>query len=632
MSDTLAPPVLQPSRSSPTGDSMPAHCCVSVTVLIEHRDTLGRPLPAGTEVELCDIGRQTYRARIDADGISRHEGVTPGKVAWQLLGREGQHLVAVDDVPCDPRWAAAAPPECDVAADETSLRAVYLPPPIGINLREEAAPEASDRLSDEQLEQLRLAGNNATLFLHGYNVAYGSYRHFAGWEQRDGVTDRPLLVPSGSARVATIRQDTDGLTIPLPPGPGRNHAISPFSANPEQVEGMINGSGAHNWYVHMEYRLNRAAGMTDDDWRPYTRIVGIAWPGDTGAVDFFQAELNAMAAGRRLVALLAQLHDAGIAINVISHSLGARVILTALNILGEQGQRQVLDNLYLWQPAVADNALVDDPSQDSHPLGMGVFPEAHKAVRKVVVLHSQEDGILGPPRSETPDFWQRIRDRITTPLQLGRWVGGVVLANDQVDELIGSAGGAYGKKWWVFPIGLAGPITQYYVDKAPAHTVRPPIPSQPPAGPDPYGRERAARGWQAFRELAIQEARDALASGEALPTYRLLAPLAHHAVISEASAARYIDSLEALVKRQWRAGKTPRAALGHIGFGAVRVENRFIERKLGDKAYDFVDQTSWLFDHSGMRIPSDEIFEKSYQEGVVRPLIRDSGFGDYEPI
>jgi hypothetical protein len=615
MSDTLAPPVLQPSRSASTGSSLLAHCCVSVTVLIEHRDTLGRLLPTGTEVALYDISRQVYRGRIGADGISRHEGVTPGKVAWQLLGCEGQHLVAVDDVPCDPRLAAAAPPECDVAADETAIQATYLPPPIGINLHNEEDSDSPDLLSDEQLGQLHLAGNNATLFLHGYNVAYGSYQHFANWEQRDDVTERPLMAPTGTARVATIYQDTNRLVVP--------------GSDATQLDGRFNGSAAHNWYVHMEYRLNRAAGMVDDDWRPYTRIVGIAWPGDTGSVDFFQAELNAMAAGRRLVALLAQLHEAGIAINVVSHSLGARVILTALNILGELDQHQILDNLYLWQPAVADNALINDASQDSHPLGMGVFPDAHKAVRKVVVLHSQEDGILGPPPERTRPFWEQVA-RLNPAFRVGRWLQETFAADDWLDELISSAGGAYDKKWWVFPSGLSGPITRYYADKAPAHTVRSPIPTQPPVGPDPYGRERAARGWQTFKEQAIQEARDAQASGEELPTYRLLAPLAHHAVLSETRAARYIDTLQALVARQWRAGKAPRAALGHIGFVEVSKENNLVREKLAIKNFDFVDQTLWLFDHSGMRIPSEEVFEKSYKEGIYDRLKETSRFGHYD--
>ncbi|MFC3285021.1 hypothetical protein [Litchfieldella rifensis] len=619
MNDSIAPPAIQPSKYSTSGVSVPPHCSVGVTVLIEHRDTLGRPLPEGTEVELRDASRRTSLARIDADGLSRHEGVTPGKVAWQLRDGYGQHLVAVDGAPVVPGLAAAAPPERDVVAGETSLRATYLPPPLAINLRGEAAPDSPDLLSEEQLEQLRLAGSNATLFLHGYNVAYGHHRHFATWAQRDDITEAPLLVPSGTARIATIRQEIEGLAARR-------------SADAEPLDEQFNGSAAHNWYVHMEYRLNRAAGMAEDDWRQYTRLVRVAWPGDTGSTDFFQAELNAMAAGRRLVALLGQLDEAGIAINVISHSLGARVILTALNILGEQGHHRVVDNLYLWQPAVADNALSNDPSQDSHPLGMGVFPDAYKAVRNVVVLHSQEDGVLGPPPSETPAFWRHVAEATIPAARLGRWAAETFGADDWKDELFGSVGGAYDKKWWVFPSGLSAPISRYYADKAPANTVIPPIPRQPPVGPDPYGRQRSARAWREFRAQALQEARDALASGEPLPAYRLLTPLAHHAVITEARAAEYIEALQRLVARHWRAGKPPRAALGHIGFGAVRDESDFIERKLGNKTYDFVDQTPWLFDHSGMRIPSEEVFEKSYQDGIVRPLLRSSGFGHYEPI
>lgn len=618
MTETLSPPPLQPSRTSDTGVSTPAHCSVGVTVLIEHSDTLGRYLAEDTPVRLVDAAGKTVSATIDAEGISRHEGVAPGKVAWQLVDVHGQHLVAVDDEPLDPCQAAAAPPEVDVAMDETTIQATYLPPPISLNLRDAMTSPEADILSEGQLEQLRLAGNNATLFLHGYNVPLGSYQSFATWEQRNDVGQRPLLVATGSSQVATIHQDIEALVN--------------SGANAAELDSQFNGQAAHNWYVHMEHRLNMAAGMTEEDWRPYTRIVGIAWFGDTGSVDFFQAELNAMAAGRRLVGLLEQLHDAGIPVNIISHSLGARVVLTALNILGEQERHQWVDNIYLWQPAVADNALVNDASQDSHPLGMGVFPDAHKAVGKVVVLHSEEDGILGPPPKNSRSFWQQVAEITSPALRGARWVQDIFGADDVLDELIGSVGGAYGKKWWVFPAGLSTPFIRYYSDKAPADTVRPPVPQPIPVGPDPYGRERAARAWQEFRALAIEEARDALASANPLPTYDLLAPLAHHAVVSEERAASYIDTLQWLVGRNWRAGKAPRPALGSIGFGEVRKQNRFVEINLANKVYDFIDQTPWLFDHSGMKIPSDEVFEKSYQEGIMQPLLLNSGFGDYEPI
>lgn len=107
------------------------------------------------------------------------------------------------------------------------------------------------------------------------------------------------------------------------------------------------------------------------------------------------------------------------------------------------------------------------------------------------------------------------------------------------------------------------------------------MPQPIPAGPDPYGRERSARAWQEFKTLTIEEAR---------------------------------------------------AALGSIGFNAVSDESEFIRTLLRNQQYDFVNQTLWLFDHSGMKIPSAEVFEKSYQEGIMQPLLLNSGFGDYEPI
>ncbi|WP_386083138.1 hypothetical protein ACFIOZ_07925 [Vreelandella sp. F11] len=636
MTETLSPPRLQPSRTSLLGVTMPAHCSVGVTVLIVHRDTLGRYLPEGTLVSLKDSAGKTVSATIDAEGVSRHEGASPNKVAWQLVDAHGLHLVAVNDEPLDPCRAAAAPPAVDIAMDETTIQATYLPPPISLNLRDEMTSPEADLLTEEQLEQLRLAGNNATLFLHGYNVPLGQYGTFASWEKRSDINAEPLLTTAHRASSATILQDIDKVNIQVPVARGKianNLYHTPTeNGSDEYREAYCNGSGAYNWFVHMEHQLNRAAGMTEEDWRPYTRMVGIAWFGDTGSVDFFQAELNAMAAGRRLVALLEQLDDAGIAINIISHSLGARVVLTALNLLGEQARHQWVDNVYLWEPAVADNALVNDASQDSHPLGMGVFPDAHKAVRKVVVLHSEEDGILGPPPEDARSFWQQVAEVTSPALRGARWLQDIFSADDMLDELIGSAGGAYGKKWWIFPAGLSTPFIRYYSDKAPADTVSPPVPQPMPVGPDPYGEDRAARAWQAFREMAIEEARAAIASADPLPTYDLLAPLAHHAVVSEEQAAAYIDTLQWLVGRNWRAGKAPRAALGSIGFDAVSAESEFIRLRLANEAYDFVDQTRWLFNHSGMKIPSAEVFEKSYQEGIVRPLIRDSGFGDYEPI
>ncbi|PAV24490.1 hypothetical protein CF392_15985, partial [Tamilnaduibacter salinus] len=81
----------------------------------------------------------------------------------------------------------------------------------------------------------------------------------------------------------------------------------------------------------------------------------------------------------------------------------------------------------------------------------------------------------------------------------------------------------------------------------------------------------------------------------------------------------------------------PRPALGYGGVdgltGQESGENRdgFIENRSGpDGQFSFVDQSKWLESHSGMRIPSQEIFEKSYIDGVMRPIQQEgTGFGGY---
>lgn len=103
----------------------------------------------------------------------------------------------------------------------------------------------------------------------------------------------------------------------------------------------------------------------------------------------------------------------GVELYVITHSLGARVALTALNLLGNIGYRDPVDHLFLWQPAVADNALTNQASRDVHPLGLGVFPDAHTAARRIVVLHSKGDGILGSEEASDEGWWGRLVRRVS---------------------------------------------------------------------------------------------------------------------------------------------------------------------------------------------------------------------------
>ncbi|MDG2951027.1 alpha/beta hydrolase, partial [Exercitatus varius] len=126
---------------------------------------------------------------------------------------------------------------------------------------------------------------------------------------------------------------------------------------------------------------------------------------------FFRAEMYANEAGRELAKVLIQLIEAEIRINIITHSLGARVALSALNILGDFDGKynEKIDNLIMWEAAVADNAVTDTYTRAKNPVAMELFPFAHKAVKRMRILYSQEDGVLGED-SSLLDFDDGISD------------------------------------------------------------------------------------------------------------------------------------------------------------------------------------------------------------------------------
>ncbi|TDX31734.1 alpha/beta hydrolase family protein DUF900 [Modicisalibacter xianhensis] len=633
-------PALQPSLQTGNGAISRADCASLTLVTIEHRDTLGRPLPEGTRVELVDHRGQQHHGVIDAEGRSQHSRVAAGPVAWQLGNLAGYHITAINDAPYHPVSCGLIAPQIAVAMPVTTIQAIYLPPPLVVDLRA-PTPDGVDRLSHQEIEQLRLNGNNATIFVHGYNVPHGDWARFTHDADLSGLAatqpGTPRLVPSGSAAMATLCQ---------------SEAI-------DADERELNGSGACNWLVNMEYQLNRAAGMPDEDWRQYTRIVGVFWPGDTGTTEFIEAEFAAMKSGRRLVNILVQMIEAGITINLISHSLGARVVLTALNILGAHGMRQRIDNLFLWEPAVADNALSPDtpftdrparnddpergslthgPAREVHPLGMGTFPTAHLATKNVVVLHSHEDGILGPSAKDT---------LIEEDSGLLGAVRGIrMFLDDSTDDQTGKLGGAYSKKWWTFP-PIAGDGLRYFQDyyfercrniSKDCMQAFQTYTQQKARNGDDYAQWQIERAWDTIEQAIVDEARRVAATilwgplraDTPLPDYDLLQPLSHHYRISEPMARLFAQKLRQLAQRDgWQPSDTEvRPALGLIGFTQLMLEP-FFEEKIDSQTFILIDQSTWFFSHSAMKYPTPEICEKSYQEGIIVKMQKESRFGKY---
>lgn len=113
------------------------------------------------------------------------------------------------------------------------------------------------------------------------------------------------------------------------------------------------------------------------------------------------------------------------------------------------------------------------------------------------------------------------------------------------------------------------------------------------------------------------------------PEYHLLAPIAINRVLDEQAVDTYIQRLRAYYNGQHK--ESPRPALGYEGFSEIKKNNEddFILDMLNKENFIEVDQHDVLFDHSGMRIPSEALFEEVYVKEIWRRLKTESKFGRY---
>lgn len=284
-----------------------------------------------------------------------------------------------------------------------------------------------------------------------------------------------------------------------------------------------------------------------------------------------------------------------------------------MNILAETHQKTI-DHVFLWQPAVADNALSNRIENDTHPFGAGVFPVAHQAARQIVVLHSQNDGVLGGHGG------------------VGNFFGDLGSGNI-AEAITGGLGGAYRKKWWDISLigaGIKTVLNELYRGYQPLSVNR-------MAQDDDQSMERlriqreeaeVEQNWQRLEQDLKQEMQQHLNATDT-PEYHLLAPISINRVLDEQAVNSYIQRLHAYYNGKHR--ERPRPALGYRGFFEIKERNEddFILDMLASGDFAEVDQVKWLFDHSGMRIPSEELFEEVYVKEIWKRLKKESKFGRY---
>ena len=158
------------------------------------------------------------------------------------------------------------------------------------------------------------------------------------------------------------------------------------------------------------------------------------------------------------------------------------------------GKNNLIDHLFLWQPAVADNA-----------------------------------------------WW---RYAIPRHLRAASKAWDLATADDPMDDILGKLRGAYDKKWWIFPSflnnGFGPAIEKLYKDYLPLTfeawmTAHPQRSLATPAGL----KKTVKENWARLEKDILAEANalwqpciDCLRNGERPPDYTLLAPLNHHASVS----------------------------------------------------------------------------------------------------
>lgn len=122
-------------------------------------------------------------------------------------------------------------------------------------------------------------------------------------------------------------------------------------------------------------------------------VVGYTWPGGAIGISYPIARARANGAGPRLAPWLQKIARKAKSLDVMCHSLGARVVLKALGA-GHKNPAKPLRNLYLLAAAV-DNESIEKGEE---------FFDATRRSDRVVVMHSKKDKTLA--------LWFRLGDAI----------------------------------------------------------------------------------------------------------------------------------------------------------------------------------------------------------------------------
>lgn len=149
---------------------------------------------------------------------------------------------------------------------------------------------------------------------------------------------------------------------------GKNVLILVHGYNNEQFE-------VYDAYHVIEKKLQAHTPGT------YDVVIGYSWPGGDHGLEWWKSKSRANSVARMFRFLIEELSQSAQGLDVMSHSLGARVTLKALK---ESVKNNVVRNYFCTAPAV-DNESLERGEE---------FFDAVSSCQRLFVFHSAKDGVL----------------------------------------------------------------------------------------------------------------------------------------------------------------------------------------------------------------------------------------------
>jgi len=113
----------------------------------------------------------------------------------------------------------------------------------------------------------------------------------------------------------------------------------------------------------------------------YDIVMGYSWPGGDHRMEWWSSKRRANAVARRFRFLLEDFVQAGVCVDIMSHSLGARLVLKAL-------KQSLMNNLvrnYFCMAAAVDNECFEKGEE---------FADSVKKMQRCCIFHSKKDAVL----------------------------------------------------------------------------------------------------------------------------------------------------------------------------------------------------------------------------------------------